>query len=50
LLFYKDMPISKAHKQATIIERAIMNAFPMQIEVTSHLEPIEGHDEVHSDN
>jgi len=42
LLFPKDMPISKAHKQATIIERAIMNAFPMQTEVTSHLEPIEG--------
>jgi len=47
LLFHKDTPISKAHKQATIIERAIMNAFPMQTEVTSHLEPLEGHDESH---
>ena len=50
LLFHKDVPISKAHEQATIIERTIMNSISMQTEVTSHLEPIEGHDEAHSGN
>ena len=45
-----DGPISNAHKQATSIERTIMNAISMQTEVTSHLEPIEGHDAAHSDN
>ena len=48
LLFHKDIPISKAHQQATCLEKAIIDSFPMQTEVTSHLEPIEGHDESHS--
>ncbi len=50
LLFHKNIPISKAHEQATKIEGAIIDAFPMQTEVTSHLEPIEGHDDFHVDN
>ncbi|MCH8021776.1 cation diffusion facilitator family transporter, partial [candidate division KSB1 bacterium] len=50
LLFHKDVSISNAHEQATSIERTIMNSISMQTEVTSHLEPIEGHDEAHSDN
>ena len=50
LLFQKDLPISNAHEQATNIERTIMNSISMQTEVTSHLEPIEGHDAAHSGN
>jgi cation diffusion facilitator family transporter len=50
LLFHKDVSISNAHEQATSIERTIMNSISMQTDVTSHLEPIEGHDEAHSDN
>jgi len=47
LLFHKDVSISNAHEQATSIERTIMNSISMQTEVTSHLEPIEGHDDAH---
>lgn len=47
LLFPKDIPISLAHEQATHIELAIGKAFPMETEITSHLEPLEGHNEVH---
>ena len=48
LLFQKDIPISRAHEQATRIEQMVIDAFPMRAEVTSHLEPFEGHDEAHS--
>ncbi len=47
LLFAKDVPIASAHEQATRIEREIQIAFPFPVEVISHLEPIEGHDEIH---
>ncbi|MBX7152113.1 cation diffusion facilitator family transporter [bacterium] len=47
LLFPKDIPISQAHEQATHIELAISKAFPVETEITSHLEPLEGHNEVH---
>jgi cation diffusion facilitator family transporter len=47
LLFPKDTPIADAHEQATRIEREIQKAFPFTVEVISHLEPIEGHDEIH---
>ena len=47
LLFHKDLTIAEAHEQATLIEQAIARAFPMITEVTTHLEPIEGHNEVH---
>jgi cation diffusion facilitator family transporter len=47
LLFHKDLTIAEAHEKATIIEKAIAKAFPVITEVTSHLEPIEGHNEIH---
>jgi cation diffusion facilitator family transporter len=47
LLFPDHIPIAEAHEQATNIEKEIYNAFPMQLEIISHLEPIECHDEVH---
>lgn len=47
LLFHEDVPIAKAHEQATLIEQEIHKAFTNNIEVISHLEPIEGHDEIH---
>ena len=47
LLFPDHIPIAEAHEQATNIEREIYNAFPMQLEIISHLEPVECHDEVH---
>jgi cation diffusion facilitator family transporter len=47
LLFHKDLTIAEAHEKATMIEKAIAKAFPVITEVTSHLEPIEGHNEIH---
>ena len=47
LLFHQSTPIAQAHEQATKIEQAICQQLPMQTEVITHLEPIEGHDEVH---
>jgi cation diffusion facilitator family transporter len=47
LLFHENVSIAEAHQQATLIEREIHNAVPLKVEVTSHLEPIEGHDEIH---
>jgi len=48
LLFHKEIPIAKAHEQATRIEQTIAKAFPMQTEIVTHLEAIEDHDKVHS--
>ena len=47
LLFKDDVSIAQAHEQATQIEKEIYKAFPMQMEVLSHLEPIETHDVIH---
>ncbi len=47
LLFPKNASIASAHELATAIEGQIQKAFPFPVEVISHLEPIEGHDEVH---
>ncbi|HEY6191163.1 MAG TPA: cation diffusion facilitator family transporter [Bacteroidota bacterium] len=47
LLFPDDLTIAKAHERATLIEEAMHKAFPNRLEIISHLEPIEGHDEVH---
>lgn len=41
LLFHEDMSLSRAHELATNIEQEIHNAFPMQTEIISHLEPPE---------
>ena len=47
LLFHENVTVAQAHEQATLIEKEIHRAFTHNIEVISHLEPIEGHDEVH---
>lgn len=47
LLFHKDLTIAEAHEKATLIEQAIAKSFTMITEITTHLEPIEGHNEVH---
>lgn len=47
LLFHKDLTIYEAHEKATLIEQVIARSFPVVTEITTHLEPIEGHNEVH---
>ena len=47
LLFPRGTAISKAHWQATEIEAALKIALPRHVNITTHLEPIEGHDETH---
>jgi cation diffusion facilitator family transporter len=47
LLFPEHVTVAVAHEQATLIEKEIHKAFPNHTEVLSHLEPIEGHDEIH---
>lgn len=47
LLFPEKDTIAQAHEKATKIEAEITKAFPVQAEVISHLEPLEGHDETH---
>ncbi len=47
-LFHQDVPIAVAHETATKIEEEIHKALPIETETISHLEPIEGHDEVHT--
>jgi len=44
LLFHEDLSLSRAHELATNIEQEIHNAFPMQTEIISHLEPREDPD------
>ncbi|MCP3981963.1 MAG: cation transporter [bacterium] len=47
LLFPADTTIDVAHRQATEIEAAIKRALDRPSTVTTHLEPIEGHEETH---
>ncbi len=48
LLFEGGVTLHDAHEQATAIEREIYREFQMQVEVLTHLEPVEGHDEIHT--
>lgn len=48
LLFHESVTVASAHEQATLIEKEIQKAFPNQTEILSHLEPLEGHDEIHN--
>ncbi|MFZ0565792.1 MAG: cation diffusion facilitator family transporter [Chlamydiales bacterium] len=48
LLFPCDLPIAKAHELATHIEQRIETTFQQPIELVTHLEPLEGHDEIHT--
>ncbi len=47
LLFDKDTTIARAHDIAIFIEHAIDTRFDTPTEVTSHFEPMQGHDEAH---
>ncbi len=47
LLFPNEITIVQAHERATMIEQSVHNSFPMPTEIITHLEPIEGHDEIH---
>ncbi len=47
LLFPRDTTIESAHWQATEIEGAIKSQMSVPITITTHLEPIELHDETH---
>lgn len=47
LLFPSETTVEEAHASATEIEDAVESAIPGQAFVTSHLEPVEGHDAVH---
>ncbi len=47
LLFRENVSIRKAHEQATLIERELHRVFPGHVEILTHLEPYEGHDEIH---
>jgi len=48
LLFSKGTPLETAHQTATRIEERIENELPIRAEVTSHLETIEDHQQVHA--
>ncbi|MGH2567671.1 MAG: cation diffusion facilitator family transporter [Bacteroidota bacterium] len=47
LLFPKGSLIEDAHWKATEIEAAVKKAFSIPINITTHLEPREEHDEIH---
>jgi divalent metal cation (Fe/Co/Zn/Cd) transporter len=47
LLFPDKLSIAEAHEQATLVENALRRAVDSETEITTHLEPVEGHDEVH---
>jgi cation diffusion facilitator family transporter len=48
LLFPKDFSIFMAHELATYIEQEVESGFEKPTELITHLEPIEGHDEIHT--
>ncbi|MCB1181175.1 MAG: cation transporter [Chlamydiia bacterium] len=48
LLFPKTLSISEAHEVATKIEKRLEEAIEDPLEFITHLEPIEGHDEIHT--
>jgi cation diffusion facilitator family transporter len=47
LLFPNATNIDDAHWKATEIEAAIKASFPISVTVTTHLEPLDGHDRTH---
>ena len=48
LLFPNDLSLSRAHEVATHIEQQVETSFKKPTELITHLEPIEGHDEIHA--
>jgi divalent metal cation (Fe/Co/Zn/Cd) transporter len=49
LLFPATTTIEVAHREATEIEAAIESRLPGRVTITTHLEPIERHAEVHEE-
>lgn len=49
LLFTTGTTLEEAHRCATEIEAALTGALPGVVRVTSHLEPVHEHDEVHTE-
>jgi cation diffusion facilitator family transporter len=47
LLFPKGAKIEEAHWKATEIEAALKSSLPITLNITTHLEPLEKHDETH---
>ncbi len=47
LLFPKGAEIEEAHWKATEIEAALKSSLPITLNITTHLEPLEKHDETH---
>ncbi|MCI0707308.1 MAG: cation diffusion facilitator family transporter [Ignavibacteriae bacterium] len=47
LLFPRGEMIEDAHRKATEIEAAVKQAFSLPVNIITHLEPREGHDEIH---
>lgn len=47
LLFPDSLSIAEAHEQATEIETLLQRSIPCEAEITTHLEPLIGHDRVH---
>lgn len=43
----EQLTLARSHEIATIIERDIKLLLPIETEVLSHIEPLEGHDEIH---
>ncbi|MFV1968088.1 MAG: cation diffusion facilitator family transporter [Pirellulaceae bacterium] len=50
LLFQESMPIGEAHRIATVIENAVAAELPKRGYVSTHLEAIEDHQQVHSNS
>lgn len=46
-LFKKEVDLKKAHDDATLLEKELINAIPGDVIVTIHLEPEGSHEEVH---
>lgn len=48
LVFKRDVSLKKAHDDATILERKLIDAIPGDAVVTLHLEPEEPHEDIHN--
>ncbi|NGX60954.1 MAG: Ferrous-iron efflux pump FieF [Chlamydiae bacterium] len=48
LLFPEDLALSSAHEIATLIEKKMERSFAQPTELVTHLEPLEGHDAIHT--
>lgn len=47
LLFENDTTVARAHDISTMIERAVAQSIDMPSEITTHFEPLRGHDKAH---